>query len=87
MHGNITRNSLCSYLYLKLAKMSYSSFSLFSSAKSEGRLNRSCPVGRVGTSKRGKFAGKEDRRMKMMQKLCTHSCKCKNGTCQNCSLN
>jgi hypothetical protein len=30
-------NSLCSYLYLKLAKMSCFSFSLFSFAKSENR--------------------------------------------------
>jgi hypothetical protein len=30
-------NSLCSYLYLKLAKTSCFSFSLFSSAKSENR--------------------------------------------------
>jgi hypothetical protein len=74
-------NSLCSYLYLELAKMLCFSFSLFSSAKSEKRRqNRSCGVGwrHVGTSGSRQMAGKGDKRVNIMQKMCTHVCKCKN---------
>jgi hypothetical protein len=53
------RNSLCSYLYLKLAKMSCFSFYLFSSAKSENRrLNRSCSEGRVASVGGSRWRGK-----------------------------
>jgi hypothetical protein len=52
-------NSLCSYLYLKLAKMSCFSFYLFSSAKSENRrLNRSCSEGRVASVGGSRWRGK-----------------------------
>jgi hypothetical protein len=42
----------------------------------EGRTD----VGGVGTSGGG-VAGKWGRRVNMMQKMCTHVCKCKNNTC------
>jgi hypothetical protein len=31
--------------------------------------------------------GKRDRRMNMVQKMCTHVCKCKNNSCWNHSRN
>jgi hypothetical protein len=40
------------------------------------------PAGRGdGTSGRREVAEKGGRRMNMVQKMCTHVCKCKNGTC------
>jgi hypothetical protein len=70
MHGNIT--FLCSYLYLKLAKMSCFSFSLFSSAKSKNRrAEQVLPRGRDGTCGRGKVAEKGGWRVNMVQK-CVH---------------
>jgi hypothetical protein len=66
MHGNNTRNSLCSYLYLKLATshVFLFIFYLFSSTKSENRRAEQflqewrgmCVC--VGTSGRGEMVGK-----------------------------
>jgi hypothetical protein len=44
-----------------------------------GGWNRSCPGG-VATSVGG-VGGKGSRRVNMVQKMCTHVCKCKNDTC------
>jgi hypothetical protein len=38
------RNSLCSYLYLKKAKMSFFSFFFYKIREQEGRWNRACGV-------------------------------------------
>jgi hypothetical protein len=38
-------------------------------------------VGGVGISGRGEVVGKRGRRMNMVQKMCTHVCKCENETC------
>jgi hypothetical protein len=43
--------------------------------------------GRVGTSGAEEVAGKGSRRVNMVQKMCTHVCKCKNDTCRNYSRN
>jgi hypothetical protein len=37
--------------------------------------------GGVGISGKGEVAGKEDRRVNRVQRMCTHICKCKNDTC------
>jgi hypothetical protein len=77
-------NSLCSYLYLKQAKnvvFFLISFFLLQNGKRRGQ-NRSWPVYvGFGTSRRREVAGKGCRRVNMVQKLCTHVCKCKNDTC------
>jgi hypothetical protein len=39
------------------------------------------PVGR------GKVAGKGGRSVSMIEKMCTHACKCNNDTCCNYSMN
>jgi hypothetical protein len=79
-------NSLCSYLYLKLAKMSCFSFYLLSFFLLQnlrtGGQNRFCwGVGEVGTSGNGKGKGKKGRRINTAQIIYTHVCKCKNDTC------
>jgi hypothetical protein len=43
--------------------------------------------GTVGTSGREEVVGKQGRRVNRVQILCTHVCKLKNATCQNCSRN
>jgi hypothetical protein len=74
-------NSLCSYLYFKLAKTLYFSFSLLSfffykSREMEGR-----------TGGEGKdwhlWEGRRWQRINTVQIMCTHVCKCKNGICLN----
>jgi hypothetical protein len=64
MHGNNTRNSLCSYLYLKLAKIPCSSFHLcfFFYKIREQESGTGSPQewrGEAGTSGRGKVAGED----------------------------
>jgi hypothetical protein len=71
-------NSLCIYLYLKHAKMSFLSYFFYKTRKQEGGTG---PGGEVGTSGRGEVTGKESARVTLVQKLCTHVCKCKNDTC------
>jgi hypothetical protein len=75
-------NSLCSYLYLKQIKISFFFF-LFFFHKVEQK-------GRAGPTWQGEgvllplgegLVGKRARRVKMVQKMCTHVCKCKNDTC------
>jgi hypothetical protein len=66
-------NSLCSYIYLKQAKMSGFSFCLFSSTKLEsGWWNRFCRGQGVSTSEKEEVAGKGARMMNMVQKMYTH---------------
>jgi hypothetical protein len=73
-------NSLCSYLYLNLAKMSSFSFIfyLFFYKIREQESRSGAAGGRAGTSGR---EGKGGRRMNMLQIMYTHVCKCKNDTC------
>jgi hypothetical protein len=73
--------------YRKLAKMSCFSSYLFSAKWRIGGQNRSCPGGEGWHHWEGGGGGKGGRRMNMVQKMCTHICKCKNGTCWNCSIN
>jgi hypothetical protein len=47
-----------------------------------GGWNRYCLERRAGTSGRGEVLGKGDRRVNMLQKMCTHVSKCKNDTCR-----
>jgi hypothetical protein len=58
----LQENSLCSYLYLKLSKMSCFSFYHFSffllKNQRTGGLNRFCPEGRIDTSRRKEEVGK-----------------------------
>jgi hypothetical protein len=69
-------NSLCSYLYLKLAKTSC--FYLFSSTKSENRLaEQVLGGGGIGTGGKEEVAGKGGRRMNTVHIMCTHLCECK----------
>jgi hypothetical protein len=59
------------------------SFHLFSFLLQNHRTewwNKSCPVGRAGTSGRGEVLGKGGRRANTVQKMCTHVNKCKNDT-------
>jgi hypothetical protein len=73
------RNSL--YSYLKQTKMSFFSFT-----KSENRrVEKVLPGGGLGTSGRGVEVGKGCGRVNMVQILCAHVCKWKNGTCRNYS--
>jgi hypothetical protein len=63
------RNSLCSYLYLKLAKMSCFSFSLFSSAKFENRrVEQVLPWGEGWHQWEGDEEGKWGKKVNTMQK-------------------
>jgi hypothetical protein len=56
-------------------------FSLFSSTRLENRkAEQVLPGRRVGTSGRGEVAGKLGKRVKMVPKMCTCICKCKNDT-------
>jgi hypothetical protein len=64
-------NSQCSYLCLKQAKMSCFSFYLFSFTKSEQRVEQVLQGGGLGTSWGREVAGKEGRRVNMVQK-CVH---------------
>jgi hypothetical protein len=83
-------NSLCSYLYLKQAKMSmFLLFFLFSSTKMRtGGQNRSCLGKGSGLQQwEGEVTGKGEKRVNTMQKIFTHVCKCKNDTCGNYSRN
>jgi hypothetical protein len=71
-------NSLGTYLYLKQAKnVFHFIFSLFSSTKSENKSTQS----ESWHLWQGEVLGKRDRRINMVQKMCTHVCKCKNDTC------
>jgi hypothetical protein len=77
-------NSLCSYLYLKLAKTSCFSyyiicFFFYKIGAQEGRTGSAQEVG-------GWHWGREEvtgkgRRMNIVQIMYTHVCKCKNDTC------
>jgi hypothetical protein len=70
MHGNSTRK-LCSYLYLKQAKMLCCSFSLFSfsSTKSENRrAEQVLPLGRDGTTGKVEALGNGCSSVNMAQK-------------------
>jgi hypothetical protein len=76
-------NSLCSYLYLKQAKMSFF-FLLFFFLQQTQRIgggNRSFPVGRVSTSGRGDVEEKVGRMVNTVQKMCAHVSKCKKQYC------
>jgi hypothetical protein len=77
-------NSLCSYLYLKLVKMSFFLFIfyLFSSTKSENRrAEQVLPRRRVGPTGSGEIVQKEGRRTNAVQIMNICVCKCKNDTC------
>jgi hypothetical protein len=70
-------NSLCSYLYLKKAKIPcfafyLSSFFFYTIREWEEGL---------ATNGSGEVVGKEGRRVNMVKKMCTHEFKCKNDTC------
>jgi hypothetical protein len=53
--------------------MSCFSFSLFIFIKSDNRrAEQVCPVGRIGPSGRGEVVGEGDRRVNIVQKMCTH---------------
>jgi hypothetical protein len=60
-------NSLCSYLYLRQAKMSF--FFLFYSTNSENRRVEQVPHRGIGTSGRRKVVGRGNRRVNMVQIL------------------
>jgi hypothetical protein len=61
-------NSLCSYMYLKLAKTAFKKKSfLFSLLKNQ--WNRSCVGRRVSTNGREEMKGKESRRVNIVQKI------------------
>jgi hypothetical protein len=73
---NYHKENPCVYLYLKQAKMSCFSFSLFSSTKSENRkAEQVVPEGGGVCQWEGEMSGKGEHRAK---KMCTHVCKCKN---------
>jgi hypothetical protein len=81
-------NSLCSHLYLKLAKMPCFSFSLlyfffYKIKEQEGRTGCAQGSGRVGgVGKMGGKVGRErGRRMNIAPIMCAHICKCRNDTC------
>jgi hypothetical protein len=67
-------NSLQSYL--KQTKCHFFSFT-----KSENRRAEQVLLGGVGNSGSGEDVGKVCRRVNMVQILCGHVCKWKNGTC------
>jgi hypothetical protein len=71
-------NSLCSYFYLKQAKMSF--FFFYKIREQEGRAGPAWGE-QCWYRGRGRGVGKGDRRVNMAQILCTHVCKCKNDTC------
>jgi hypothetical protein len=75
-------NSLCSYVYLKQARISCFSFYFLSFFfyKIGQQESRTGPAQGVGLALVGRSREK-DRRMNMVQKMCTHLCKCKNDTC------
>jgi hypothetical protein len=79
MHGK----SLCSYLYLKLAKdyvilFLFLSFMFFlMQNQRSGGQNIICGWG-ISTS--GEGLGERGRKMNTVQKMCIHVCKCKNET-------
>jgi hypothetical protein len=81
MHGKTKGISLCSYLYLKLAKIPCSLYYLSWIFLAQSRTRRGWHQweGRGGRE-RGK-------RMNMVQIYDTHVCKCRNDTCLNCSRN
>jgi hypothetical protein len=66
-----------------------SPFFFFSSTKLEECGTGSAQGGwvrrQVGINGRGEVVGKGFRRVNMVQKMCTHACKCKHGTCRNYS--
>jgi hypothetical protein len=65
-------NSLCSYLYHK-QKCHVFLFLFFFFIKSDNRrAEQVCPVGRIGPSGRGEVVGEGDRRVNIVQKMCTH---------------
>jgi hypothetical protein len=76
-------NSPCSCLYLNKKKGHFFFFLLFSSTKLENsRAEQVCqgqwglvPIGRMEMAEKG------DRRVNMVQILCTHVWKCKNDAC------
>jgi hypothetical protein len=76
-------NSLCIATFIT-NKQKYHvfifSFSFYKIREKEGRTGSAKGVG-VSTSERREVMGKRDRRVNMVQKLCTHVCKCKNDTC------
>jgi hypothetical protein len=85
-------NSLCSYLYLNLAKMPCFSFSLFMlffllQNQRTGGQNRFCG-GKEGWYQWEGEGGREGgKRMNTVQIIYTYVCKCKNDTCLNYSRN
>jgi hypothetical protein len=69
-------NSLCTYLYLKLAKTSFFLFIFFLLQN----LRRSDGSAEGGTCGSREVVGKIGRRINTVQKMCAHVCKCKNDT-------
>jgi hypothetical protein len=72
-------NSLCSYVYLKLAKTSCFSFYLLLFLFYKIREQEGGTGSALGWE--GAGGGERGRRMNMVQIMCTHVCKCKNDTC------
>jgi hypothetical protein len=79
--------SLCSHLYLKLAKMPCFSYYLlcfffYKIREQEDRSSSAQGVcWGVGTSGRGERGGGRERRTNMVQIMHAHVCKCENDTC------
>jgi hypothetical protein len=80
-------NSMCTYLYLKLKCHTFIFFLLQN--QRTGGWNRSClGWGKgLGNSESGEVAGKGGGRVNMVQKMYTHTCKCRDDTCLNHSKN
>jgi hypothetical protein len=80
-------NTLCSYLYLKLAKhhvlFCFLSFIFYKIGEQEGGTVSARRLALV----EGKGGWEMGRRMKKVQIIYTYACKCQNDTCENCSWN
>jgi hypothetical protein len=75
------KETLCSYIYLKQAKMSHFSFFFYKSREQKAG-NSPAQVGKGdGTSGMGEVMGKRSRRVNTVQKMCTYVYRCKNDAC------
>jgi hypothetical protein len=72
-------DSLCSYFYLKQAKISLFSFFFYKIRGQEGGTGPA--QGRLDTNGRVEGTGKGGRKVNTVQKTYTHVCKSKNDTC------
>jgi hypothetical protein len=90
MHEISQGDSLYGCLYLRLATVScFSLFFLYLVLKIMEQESRTGPAqgGGLAQMGEGRWQGKWGRRVNTEQRMCTHSCKCKNDNCCNYAMN